>query len=289
MLAVLAVVVLVAGGGGYWFFFMKDQPVEAGEDGTEVTAPEGTSPSQPEAGDGGGQSEPATPTQPAESGESGESQGGSDPEPAKPTEPAPDPEPEPVGFKPPEPGETIQYRGITDFNELDLGAVSEIERWPQCPQAEWDSLVEDLDLFLEDAGAVSNRAGLRLQDAGRPAFPILVNGMLRQDFSTKDGNRTAAGLNKLITEIGQGTNLGWKTTDTLEEGTDEFLEAGLFNKKITAMWYNSWVSKFAVDDAQWDGFASDATKKNEASRKDMNKKESPMDLPPISSGDMFDD
>ncbi|MDP6129263.1 MAG: hypothetical protein QGH77_06635, partial [Planctomycetota bacterium] len=50
------------------------------------------------------------------------------------------------------------------------------------------------------------------------------------------------------------------STDQYDEGSEEHIEALLFNKKVVAIWHNQWLSKFSVEDAQWTGFAEKKTK-----------------------------
>jgi len=81
--------------------------------------------------------------------------------------------------------------------------------------------------------------------------------MLQGEWDTKGTVRNQLSLNDLLTKMsGRGSNFDWKSTEALDPGSPEFLEAALFNKKVAAQWHWLWVRRFAEDDAQWDGFAS---------------------------------
>ncbi|MDP7560640.1 MAG: hypothetical protein QF745_08870, partial [Planctomycetota bacterium] len=166
-----------------------------------------------------------------------------------------------VPFEVPEAGEPIQYQGITEPALILLAEVTPLPKWSQCSDEEWVDILDDLELYLEDSGAQSNRAGKRLVETGRPAFPAIVNAMLKTDWSDSDSISVCSSLNLRITEMSAAQkNFGWSSTDQYDEGSEEHIEALLFNKKVVAIWHNQWLSKFSVEDAQWTGFAEKKTK-----------------------------
>ncbi len=184
-------------------------------------------------------------------------------------------------FNPPVAGDAIDYTGITDPLILDLTLVSQLPRWSQSDETTWQEIQDDLELYLDDAGARSNRAGNRLVESGRHAFPALVNAMLNTDWSDPDSVRTCGALNKLIVGMSQaGKNFGWETLAQKEPGSIEYDTALLWDKKVVAIWHNSWISKFSEDDEQWRGFTEKKTKPKPKTE------ERP---PPPSFDDEFDD
>ena len=187
-------------------------------------------------------------------------------------------------FQVPSPGEAVATRGITDFDALDLTLVPLLSQWSGSSDDDWESVQSKLELFLDDSGVRSTRAGDKMVKMGRHAFPAIVNQMMQVDFSTREGNYTAGVLNDLITKIGQGTNYGWKSFQISTPGSEEFLKDALFNKKIAAKWQTLWVSKFATDDAQWEGFSKN---KEETSAQQKEKKPAP--IKEEAGEDLFDD
>jgi len=169
-------------------------------------------------------------------------------------------------------GETIVYTGVTDPKLITLDLVPRLPKWSGCDDAQWADIKEDLELYLEDSGAMSNRAGNRLTEAGRPAYPALVNAMLATDWNDGDSFRICSALNNLITGMSAGgKNFGWESIDQHEVGSDQWTKAILWDKKVVAIWYNQWISKFSNDDKQWAGFAEKKTKpkEEEASSEDV--------------------
>lgn len=273
-LLVFSLVGLIAIVGGY-FWWQGQQGDEGTPDNTEATGPQtpGDSgaaapmvddappPTQPltnlpsgDSGDSAGSGDPAehsgnaAPETPDGDTGAGEPEAGAE----TPSTPTATPSAE---FIAPQAGETVSTRGITDFFALDLTQVPLLPKFRDTDDELQTELLEDLELFLEDSGASSNRAGKRVVDGGRSSFPIILNAMLRLDYSTSNGNYTGGTLNQLLYQIGKSNvNVGWKATNLLEEGSEEFLEAALFNKKATVLWFNTWVSRLAKDDAQWEGF-----------------------------------
>ncbi len=177
---------------------------------------------------------------------------------AKPEE-ASAPKPVPAkgaSFLPPAAGEAADTKGITDFDELDLKLIPPVPKWDKCSDQEWISIQEDLATFLADQGAFSNRAGDRLVEMERKAYPAVVNALMQQDFGTKKGTYVATTLNDLLYKICYSNrNFGWNAVDQIEEGSAEFLEKALLNKKIAASWQRYWfIQDWANNDESWGKF-----------------------------------
>jgi hypothetical protein len=268
-LVVISVVGLgVLAGGWYWMKSLeKDVPVTP--DTTEVSA-DGASadPSAPAAADTTSLPPsapivaPAADTSDPDSGdntsvagtgtEAGSDTGGdpgteaAKPAAAKPAAPS-------AEFIPPAPGEAANTVGISDFFALDLSLIPEIPKWEQISDEDYASIQEDLALFMDDQGVFSTRAGDRLIDYGRGGYAVVVNNLLDQDFSTKEGLYIGTTLNDLLYKIcNSNKNFGWENTAAMEEGSEEFLKKALVNKKIAAKWYSYWyIQKFATNDQAW--------------------------------------
>jgi hypothetical protein len=188
---------------------------------------------------------------------------GAKPEEASAPKPAPS---KGASFIPPGPGEGADSRGITDFDELDLKLVPSIPKWSECSDEEWASIKEDLETFLDDQGAFSNRAGDRIAVQGRKAYPAVVNALLQQDFGSKAGTYVGTTLNDLLYKIcNSKPNFGWNNVDQLEEGSDDFLAKALLNKKIAAAWHRYWfIQDFSTNDSSWNKFCGLDDKGNDA-------------------------
>ncbi len=253
LIAILAGV-FIFGGGAVWWFGFRD----SGE--KEAEASEGKA-SHPSVGE---ETVPAVPLlevkvpppppeieEPADPDALEEIVEETSPSPPTPSVPPPS-----AGFTPPPPGEVIAYQGITELSVLNLASVPLLPKWEGSTNEEWADIQADVALFAADDGARSSRAGDRLVQTGRAAFPEIVNCMLQGEWDTKGAVRNQLSLNDLLTKMGKGTNLGWKSTELLAPESPEFREAALFDKKVAAQWHYFWVRKFSVDDAQWEGFAS---------------------------------
>jgi hypothetical protein len=177
-----------------------------------------------------------------------------DAEPKTTDSPPPKPAAASAEFIPPAPGEAANTRGISDFFALDLSLIPEIPKWEQLSDEEYATIQEDLALFLDDQGARSNRAGYRLNDYGRGAYAVVVNALMDQDFSTKEGMYVSTTLNDLLYKIcNSNKNFGWEDTGAMQEGSEEFLSKALLNKKIAVMWQRYWyLQQFATNDSAWD-------------------------------------
>ncbi|MCP4093184.1 MAG: hypothetical protein GY747_07010 [Planctomycetes bacterium] len=171
-------------------------------------------------------------------------------------------------------GEAVSVRGVTDHTLIKLDLVPALPKFSGSSDDEWSDIVEDLELFMDDSGAQSNRAGKRLvDDYPRGAFPAIVNGMMKLDYEDSDGQYMASSLNELLTRIGKGTNLGWTSMSDLESGTDEWSSGVLYNKKVAAGWHMMWVNKYGVDDNAWASFSSSAGAAADAAKEAAKKKE----------------
>jgi hypothetical protein len=222
------VVVLVALVAGGFFLFGRggDKAANAAEGGTNTAGlgepGRAAAPQQP------APAPEATPEAPAE--ETAQK------EPAKEDVAAPA---KPV--KPVEPEQVVLLDLVAELPELepvagtDPALVEEMKGW----------MAEYVDPF---SGAAGSRAGKRLQEQGKAAFPIIINAFRRLDFTTEDGFRAGDLTQKLLERICNGRNFDWhypaSGTDVLEP------KDVLFNQKVVRNWYNIWIEA-KDDEAKW--------------------------------------
>ena len=278
------IAVLALAGGASWLVWgPKDEdPVEPVAEETvqlpQDATPAGTSPAKPDLPPEGREVSPAAPSSDSSSDaasslestspDAGEAEASTPEEAAAPTPP---PAPASSGeWVLPGPGEAIQTRGIRDHALIRLDEVPPLEKWSGTSEEEWADIQEDLTLFLDDSGAMSNRAGKRLVEKHpRGSFPAIVNAMMQQDFEDEDGQYTLTTLNELLVQIGKNTNLGWDNPKEHEKGSDKWADAVLYTKKVVAGWQSRWVDRYSVSDAEWAKFASSAAE--EAAKKEREK------------------
>ena len=234
-----------------------------------TSLPEGDGNAAPSAAEGGNET-PATPPADGDSNAANAQDPGADAaDPADSGESAPTPPPSTpaapgADFIVPGPGEGVQTRGITDPAVLDLKAVPLLAKFKETSDEEFADLTEDLELYLEDSGAQSNRAGNRLVDAGRAAFPIIINAMMQLDYATQEGNYTGGTLNQLLYRAGnENKNYSWKTTQLFELGSTEFNDAALWNKKVVGSLQRLWVEQLAENDEAWERYVTKSPPKED--------------------------
>jgi len=224
-----AVVVLAIAGFGAWKFFgqSEEQPVKAAE-ATEAEpealaatdAPETPEPVVDEAA----AAEPDVQEEPIADAEAAADEATKEPE--------PEPEPE---------------KKVVDPNEVDLSEIADFGPADDTTEEEWNEILELVETcFDPDAGAAGNRARNELQELGRKAFPAVVNKMKAFDLSTEQGYRNGDVAQRLLQDICNGTNAGWKYGTTPE---DE-----LFNRKVVRLWAQMW-GKAENDMAYWANLA----------------------------------
>ena len=275
-MVIVGVFVLALIGGGSWWMMRPTAEPAQGENTVQVPADQTPAPNAsnpgakevlPLAGNEGKEVQPVAAE--SENLDAADANGTSTVDPAAKVKPAPVVIPASgVDWVVPAVGEAISTRGVIDYKIIHLEQVPQLEKWSGNSAAEWTEIQEDLALFLEDSGAQSNRAGLRLVESyPRGAYPAIVNAMMKVNFEDKDGLFQASTLNELLIKIGQGTNYGWESTANLEAGSEAWAKAVLFNKKIVGVWQKAWVEKYIENDDAWANFSSSAAAKKEAKDK----------------------
>ena len=150
-------------------------------------------------------------------------------EPEDEPEPEPEPKPKPVKRK--------------DPASIDLTAIGDYGSIPGLTDDEFSKLQRLAVTMIDpEAGAAGNRARMALLNAEKSAFPAVLNVMKDIDFSTEQGFRDGDLCQRLLMEICNGNNFGWKYS-ALEE--DEW-----FNKFVVQRWCTQW-DRAKDDEAYW--------------------------------------
>lgn len=132
---------------------------------------------------------------------------------------------------------------VTDT--IDIKALPQVGKWSQSSDEQWAELQANAATFMDlDAGAKANRAGKKLEEAGRAAFPAILNQFRELNLYTEDGYRRGDLLQKTLERICKGRNFGW------QYGTE--VKHVVYNKKAIQNWFTTW-EKVGEDDAQWAG------------------------------------
>ncbi|HED65858.1 MAG TPA: hypothetical protein ENJ09_09930 [Planctomycetes bacterium] len=222
LMAILLVLVLLGGAAGLYFSGIlgggDDSEVSANEPSTDTasteTAAADTEDTAQASEDAGGVDAPV-------SVEEGNAMIGdaSSPDTADAPEAEPEPEPEPKKAAPPAP---TKLSDIQDFGPA-----------PGTTDEEWQQINEWLATFTDlDSGAAGPRAGKKLVEIGRKAFPAILNAMKTFDYSSEEGYQKGNMCQKTLQSILNGNNFGWKT------GTEP--EAAAFNEKVVVLYAKTW-------------------------------------------------
>jgi hypothetical protein len=226
IVGVLVVVVALAAGGFFLFGRGGDKPANAAEGETSTAAL-------------GGQGAAAAAQQPA-------------PEPAAPAQETPSEEATAKATAPKDAAPAKPVKPAEPESVVLLDLVAELPELEPVPGTD-PALVEEMKGWMAEyvdpySGAAGSRAGKRLQEQGKPAFPIIINGFRRLDFATEDGFRAGDLTQKLLERICNGRNFDWHYpapgTDVLEP------KDVLFNQKVVKKWYEIWLEA-KDDEAKW--------------------------------------
>lgn len=253
LLMIFAAVLILGGGAGAWYYLQGESQAQAAESGEGTAAAESADPAGEargiEAGAEGtelsdetsGSEDPASNAEGTEETASGEgskegTEASADEKPAK---------------KP--------KRG--DPASVDLSLIPDFGPLAAAGEAEFDELKQLMATSIDpSAGAAGNRARKGLLEAGRAAFPVILNSMKRLDFATDQGRQDGDFCQRLLMDICNGNNFGWKyTTDPGDI---------YFNKRVVEMWAKQW-EKAADNDDYWNKLAKldskDGEKEEDAS------------------------
>jgi len=146
-----------------------------------------------------------------------------------------------------------------DPASIDLGALPTYERFPGTSDEEWQQIQDWSRTMLDrSAGAAQTRAAKSLEQAGRKAFPAILNAMKSLDLATEDGMQAGKLCQRTMMNICNGTNFDWKD--------DVDPKSVVFNKKVVQLWASQW-ERCMTDDpesnAYWAKFSKSEKKKGE--------------------------
>ncbi|MAB80551.1 MAG: hypothetical protein CMJ89_14455 [Planctomycetes bacterium] len=148
-------------------------------------------------------------------------------------EEAPEEEPDEPGLEEKEPEEE-KKPVVRDASEIDLDALPELKRARGTTDEEWAEMAELVETWMDlDAGARGPRAGRSLGEYSRKAMPVILNSWKTFDYGTPEGHRRGDMCQKMLKDICNGTNFGWRYEQ------DENHE--WFNKKVVVAWSGVWV------------------------------------------------
>jgi len=228
---------LVVVGGVLAFVFLGGGDEEPAAGSTETAeAPEGAGGASADgaatageaaAGDTAGSSAPAEGAS-AAAGEAAEDDGDAA-EPEAPKEKPKPAEPEPV----------------------DLSALEPFGKPEGATDEQWAKLQEDAEMFFDvDAGAAGGRARRRLEEAGKLAWPAILNEMIKLDPANPEDNEQGMLAQRALNAArGSQTSqaFDWRTPD---DGV--LSEKNLrYNRKLIKALYDSW-AKVVEDPSHWE-------------------------------------
>jgi hypothetical protein len=216
-LPLAAIAGLVVIGAGVWFF----RDALFGDGGSSVSAGE-TAPAAPATPNAGSEAPaeetdeltPPTPPTDEESADAGDGTGDAEAAAMPPKAQAADSGKDPAS--------------------VDLAAIEDFGPAPGTEPGLWETMNEQMATYMDlDEGAAGMRAGLKLEEQGREAVPVILNHMKTLDFSTDEGFRKGDMCQKTLERICNGNNFGWKYST---EPADVY-----FNKRVVESWVNQWV------------------------------------------------
>ncbi len=134
---------------------------------------------------------------------------------------------------------------------VDLAALEPFGKPDGVTNEQWAKLQEDAEMFFDvDAGAAGGRARRRLEEAGQPAWPAILNEMIKLDPAKPDDNEQGMLAQRALNAArGSQTSqaFDWRTPD---DGV--LSEKNLrYNRKLIKALYDSWAA-VVEDPAHWD-------------------------------------
>lgn len=218
------VAILIGGGGGAWWYMGQDDTPEnpvnaAGNTETDVAMSDTTGENSDEGatGDEGAVDDETAGTEDAASDEGGEAAGE-----AADTEAA--------AAKP-----VKKAAAKGDPDSVDLTAIPDYGPIAGCDEARFAELQELAATMIDpEAGAAGNRARNKLVEAGKEAFPVILNAMKTLDLTEEGSFRSADVCQKALQDLCNGNNFGWKYPS---QEPDDF---HYFDKKVIVSWSKAW-------------------------------------------------
>ncbi|HIG12089.1 MAG: hypothetical protein ABGY71_04780 [bacterium] len=144
------------------------------------------------------------------------------------------------------PVEQLKKPAKKDPASVDLLSIADFGPIAGCSDDRFAVLNQLVATMVDpNAGAAGNRARIKLEAAGREAFPAILNGMRRLDLTDEDGEfRSADVCQKALQSICNGNNFGWKYPSNEPDAYH------YFDKRVIQTWCKTW-DKVKADDAAW--------------------------------------
>nr|MBA2557046.1 hypothetical protein [Chloroflexota bacterium] len=126
---------------------------------------------------------------------------------------------------------------------VDLSAIPAFGPDAGVDEAEWKRIRDLVATALDSgSGVAGSRAIRELGALGRPAFPAIVNAMLRLDYSTEQGYRDGDIAQRMLQEISAGRNFEWRYGIGPAEVS--------WNQRVVQKWAEVW-DKAKDDPTYW--------------------------------------
>ncbi|MEZ6004531.1 MAG: hypothetical protein R3F17_06135 [Planctomycetota bacterium] len=128
-----------------------------------------------------------------------------------------------------------------------------------CSDEQWAEINEKVATMLDpDSGAGGKRAALSLQsDYGKNAFPAIVNGMLKVDYTTQEGHEAGDFAQRTLMELSNGRNASWNYEFDSRPNT-----ATIANRRTVEILYNVW-ARVLTEPEYWDRYSgTEAARRN---------------------------
>ncbi len=134
---------------------------------------------------------------------------------------------------------------------VDLSALEPFGKPEGATDEQWAKLQEDAEMFFDvDAGAAGGRARRRLEEAGKMAWPAILNEMIKLDPGNPEDNEQGMLAQRALNAArGSQTSqaFDWRTPD---DGV--LSEKNLrYNRKLIKALYDSW-AKVVEDPSHWE-------------------------------------
>jgi len=222
---IAAAVILAAVCGGAWWYFGQEEAAEVDEapsivaDLADANVEGATSEG---AGDGDGNG--AVSAEDVASTDAGDGDDGGATE---------DEGAEDVAKEPTKPVKKAAPAG--DPASVDLSVIPDYGPISGCSETRFAELQELAATMIDPmAGAAGNRARNKLVEAGKEAFPVILNSLKGLDLTDDDGFRSADVCQKALQDLCNGNNFGWKYPSQEPE------KFHYFDKKVILSWSKAW-------------------------------------------------
>jgi hypothetical protein len=142
-------------------------------------------------------------------------------------------------------GSSKASANLTDPDSIDLSLIPDYGAIDGCSPGRFAELEELVATMIDPmSGAAGNRAKTKLIEAGKEAFPPILNALKTLDLTDDDQFRSADVCQKALQDICNGNNFGWKYPS---QEPDRF---HAYDKKAIRAWSQAW-ERAEKDDAYW--------------------------------------